>query len=209
MFVRLAVCTALLATASVASAQLRPAVGTVYFKDGTDCFDINDENGYPMCVMASNGSGWTDSAPYRKVTSMKVPFGRWVLDAKVLNYLGGNRPLNPWVCVECRLEDQGGNVIDYSSDNYGSHVDWAIGGTDFYIDRLFSAENGGIPIVLAGVLDVTARGGAILSISCRVQGQAVAQDESGNWAWGAPIQNIRFHSAQIRAVSAAAINIVK
>jgi len=209
MLFRLAVCTALVATASVASAQVRPAVGTVYFRDATDCFDMNDENGYPMCVMASSGSGWTDSAPYRTVTSMKLPYGRYVLDAKVLNYLGGNRPLNPWVCVECQLEDQNQKVIDYSSDNYGSHAQWSMGGTEFWVDHIFTASNGGIPIVLSGVLDVTSRAGATVSIACRVQGQAMGQNADGSWYWGAPIENIRFHSAQIRAVASGPINIVK
>ncbi len=213
MFLRLAVCSALLAAASAASAQVRPAVapavGTVYFRDATDCFDMNDENGFPMCVMASTGLGYDASAPYRLVTSMKLPFGHYVLDAKVLNYLGGNRPLNPWVCVECQLEDQNHNVIDYSSDNYGSHVDWSISGSDFWIEHLFTGQNGGIPLSLNGVLDVTSRAGATVSISCRVQGQAMGQNADGSWYWGAPIQNIRFHNAQIRAMAVGTINILK
>ncbi len=205
MLSRLAVCTAVLVTASVASAQMmprRPAVGTVYVKDTTDCFDINDENGFPMCVMGSNGGSYDANLAYRKVTSMTLPYGRYVLSAKVLNYSGGARPLNPWVVVECVLEDQAHTVIDYSSDNWGGHAQYAYDTGYLSVDV---ALNGGTPIALNGVLDVTAAAGATVSISCRIQGQAMGQNADGSTSWGAPIQNIRFHDAKIIAVSAASI----
>jgi hypothetical protein len=204
MFLRLAVCSALLAAASVASAQVRPPVGTVYFKDATDCFTMNDENGFPMCVMASNGGSYSASTAYRTVTSMKLPYGRYVLTGKVLNYLGGARPFNPWVVVECQLEDQNHVVIDYSSDNYGSHAQM----TGYVNGYVYTAQNGGTPLVLSGVLDVKSMAGATVSITCRVQGQGIVLNADGTASWG-PIQNIRFHNAQIMAVSAAAINLVK
>lgn len=197
MFLRIAVCTALLSAASVASAQARPPVGTVFFKDATDCFDMNDEQNFPMCVMASNGGAFDANLPYRPVTSMTLPFGRYVLTAKVLNYLGGDRPQNPWVVVECQLEDRNHNVIDYSSDNYGSDVRGSAG---------LSAQNGGTPLVLSGVLDVRSSAGTTVTLACRVQGQSVGQNaEDGTLYWGAPVQNVRFHNAQIMAVSAAQI----
>src|SRR5512142_860710 len=77
MLFRLAVFTTLLATASVASAQARPAVGTVYYKNATDCADMKDDNGTPVCVMSSLGGSWIMDAPYRTVTSMKLPYGRY------------------------------------------------------------------------------------------------------------------------------------
>jgi hypothetical protein len=201
MSVKLAACLTLLATASVATAQTRPPVGTVYFTDRTDCVTATDAHGYPVCVMSSSGGEWTDTAAFRAVTSMALPYGRYTLDAKVLDYMSGSRPLDPWVSVECVLEDQNHNRIDYTSASYGGHLDYSIGGT---VNRLTIGLQAGTPMVLSGVVDVP-RAGATVSISCRVQGQAAQVNGDGSTAWGAPIENVQFHDAQIRAVSAAAI----
>ncbi len=176
MLLRLAVFTTLLATASVASAQARPAVGTVYYKNATDCADMKDDNGTPVCVMSSLGGPWITDAPYRTVTSMKLPYGRYSIDAKVLDYMGGARPLNPWVVVECLLEDANHTFIDFSAYDYGSHVQ-AAGSFEY----AYTGQSGGNTTVLSGVLDVKSTAGATVNLECRVQGQGMGQNADGSW----------------------------
>lgn len=202
MTLKLVVCTALLATAAVASAQTRPAVGTVYYKNATDCADMKDGNGTPVCVMNSLGGPWIMDAPYRTVTSLRLPYGRYSIDAKVLDYIGSARPVNPWVVVECLLEDANHTFIDFSAYDYGSHIE-ASGSFDY----LFTGQSAGSTTVLSGVLDVRSPAGATVNLNCRVQGQGMAQNADGSWYWGAPIKDVRFHNVRMRAISVPAINI--
>jgi len=207
MLFRIAIVSALLATAFEASGQVpttRPPVGTVYFKDAMDCYDMADHNGTPVCAMSSSGREFDASAPFRKMTSMQLPYGRYVLTAKILEYTYG-RPLNPWAAVECQLvDDLTGRIIDYSSENFGSHAYWETAG-DSGVRAILVGDDGGMPLVLNGVLDVTRTSGTTVSIACRVQGQSMGQAADGTLYWGAPLREIRFHGGQIMAVSAASI----
>lgn len=202
MFLRLAVCTVSLAAASAASAQARPAVGTVYYKNATDCADIKDANGTPCCVMSSLGGPWLMDAPYRTVSSLKLPYGRYSIDAKVLDYIGGARPVSPWVVVECLLEDANHTFIDFSAYDYGSDVQ-----SRGSLDYAFTDHSGGATTVLSGVLDVRSPAGATVNLECRVQGQSMGLNADGSWYWGAPIQDVRFHNVRMRATSVAAIHV--
>ncbi len=206
MLSRLAVSIVIAATASAATAQMamqhRPSLGAVFVKDSTDCFDMIDENGGPMCVIGSNAGNWSNDVAYRPVTSMRLPQGRYLITGKVLHYQMA-RYLNPWVSVECVLEDQDKAVIDVTTSNpFGGHAQYSYSG-DWLMVEL--ALNGSSPMVMNGVLDVTDRSGATVSLSCRVQGQANGRNPDGSTYWPAPISDVRFHTAKIVAISVASI----